>query len=906
MLRTQLQRMKKLLLVAMAVFAMLNMHATIWTITNSGNSFTPSLVTITQGDTVLFQLAGTHNAQEVDLATYNANGSTPITGFQTNFGGGQVTGLTIGTHYYVCSPHAAMGMKGRIVVNAAPVVVVPNVWINELHYDNSGSDSNEGFEIAGPSGTDLSCYKVYLYNGSNGQVYDSLALSGFLPFQACQFGTKWFDIPGSGVLQNGNPDGLAVVYAPQLTGCGMGGVDTVLQFLSYGGTFTATNGRLRFQTSQDIGVTEGSGTLATESMQLTGRGKRYADFTWIADTASTHNALNVGQEFCGNQHFTLLPATISQFENLGQVIVPVFLDSASQNPTQVTIALVSAGTTATVNSDFVFSDTTLTWPVNTSGYIQVPIYLLNDNLYELDEYVKVVLRNPTNNATITADSVMVVTIKDNDPLTGGDCTDLFFSEYVEGTGDNKAIEIYNPTANAINLADYTILKSVNGGAAVSYGLAGSLAGGAVYVLANPNASTAITTQADVLTAFVDFDGNDALALVHLNDTIDVIGVLGNNPGSSFTVGIGSTQNQTIIRNYYRYEGSDVWDTAKTQYSVFAADMFDSLGVHNTAACGTPPPPPPAYLSFEWTSDTVAEGAVDVMFAVRFENPAPVSYTYVIAYDNLLSTAANNIDFNYANQIVTHGQGTFIDTFIIRVYDDALIEQTENVLMRFINLPANVYTTQDSIYNLYITDIDQLNISFLGAGLTFSEADGLVKVKVVISTPADTATEVRVSLAPGSATLGTDFLFTDTTIVFPANSADTQAVYVTIIEDIIDEGNEQVNFNLTNATNGANILISAFTLTIIDNDSTIIGINEIDFDNTVKMYPNPAFNILTIQSETDLNVVTITDLIGNTVIKSEALTAGKNSLDVTALPAGMYVVNVLSDNKALSRKFIKAD
>lgn len=49
-------------------------------------------------------------------------------------------------------------------------VAQPEVWINELHYDNIGVDSNEGFEIAGAAGTDLGNYSVYLYNGSNGQT----------------------------------------------------------------------------------------------------------------------------------------------------------------------------------------------------------------------------------------------------------------------------------------------------------------------------------------------------------------------------------------------------------------------------------------------------------------------------------------------------------------------------------------------------------------------------------------------------------------------------------------------------------------------------------------------------------------------------------------------------------------
>ena len=898
--------MKKLLLIAAAMYCSLQIHATIWVVTNSGNTFSPASITITAGDTVSFQLAGSHNAQEVGVNTYNANGNAPIIGFQTNFGGGLVTGLSVGTHYYVCDPHASMGMKGIINVNPAPTIIVPNVWINELHYDNTGTDSNEGFEIAGPSGTDLSCYKVYYYNGSNGQVYDSISLSGFLPFQACNWGAKWFGNTVS-ALQNGNPDGIALVYAPVATGCGMGGVDTVLQFLSYGGTFTATNGRLRFQTSVDIGITEGSSTQVNESLQLTGRGNRYSDFTWIGDTSNTHDAVNIGQNFCGLQHFTLLPASLTISEGVGQVTIPVFLDTASQFGTQVTVALDAAAGTATQGADFTFSDVILTWPAGTTGNIQVTVPILNDNIYELTETFRLVLRNPTNGASLTADSSIIVSILDNDPLSGGDCTDLYFSEYVAGSGNNKALEIYNPTASTIDLSVYSIQKTTDGGAVSTYGLSGTIAAGDVYVLANPNAVAGITAQADVLNAFIDFDGNDGLALMHLDQTIDVIGELGVNPGTSWAVGTGSTQNHTLIRNFYTYIGTSDWTTAAASYNVFTSDMIDSLGAHHTAPCGTVAPPPPAYIRFKNVVDTVDEANVIVKVVVEINNPTNNTYSYTVGFDAANSTAIANVDFSSANQTYSHGNGVHVDTINLSVIDDALIEQMENVQLRFYNVPANVFPTADSVYNLYIRDNDILTVSFIGAGLAYSEGDGTVPVKVVLSTPTDSVVTVRVTLAAGNATQGSDFVCsTDTIIMFPALSMDTQAVWVTIIDDNIDEANEQINFDMSNATGGATILVQAFTLTIVDNDTTATGIEELGTANGIKLYPNPAVNMLNLQTEADIEHMAISDVLGNIVIQQDAMATGKHSIDVSTLPAGMYMVNIAMGGRVIARKFIKSE
>ena len=88
----------------------------------------------------------------------------------------------------------------------------PTVFINEIHYDNAGADTGEGFEIAGPAGTNLAGWTVVLYNGRASQlnVYATVNLSGTIPNQASGFGTLAFFQPG---IQNGSPDGLALVDA---------------------------------------------------------------------------------------------------------------------------------------------------------------------------------------------------------------------------------------------------------------------------------------------------------------------------------------------------------------------------------------------------------------------------------------------------------------------------------------------------------------------------------------------------------------------------------------------------------------------------------------------------------------------------------------------------------------------
>ncbi|MCC9136104.1 DUF5689 domain-containing protein [Pontibacter silvestris] len=166
--------------------------------------------------------------------------------------------------------------------NPEPATMI--VFINEIHYDNTGTDEGEGVEVAGLAGTDLTGWQLVPYNGNNGAAYSALTLSGTIPDQQSGFGTVFFSISG---LQNGAPDGVALVDAE----------GNVLQFISYEGSFAATNGPAAGLTSTDIGIEEGASSPVGFSLQLTGTGSAYEDFTWVADVAATYNTLNNSQVF---------------------------------------------------------------------------------------------------------------------------------------------------------------------------------------------------------------------------------------------------------------------------------------------------------------------------------------------------------------------------------------------------------------------------------------------------------------------------------------------------------------------------------------------------------------------------------------------------------------------------------
>ena len=108
--------------------------------------------------------------------------------------------------------------------------------------------------------------------------------------------------------------------------------------------------------------------------------------------------------------------------------------------------------------------------------------------------------------------------------------EIFISEYVEGSSNNKAIEIANFTGNSINLNAYTIARDVNSNGA--YGaalqLTGSIPDGNVHVISRGNASAEILAVADQLSSAdaMSFNGDDPVGLFKNGELIDIFGNFG--------------------------------------------------------------------------------------------------------------------------------------------------------------------------------------------------------------------------------------------------------------------------------------------------------------------------------------------------------------------------------------------
>ncbi len=172
--------------------------------------------------------------------------------------------------------------------------------------------------------------------------------------------------------------------------------------------------------------------------------------------------------------------------------------------------------------------------------------------------------------------------------------EIFISEYIEGSSHNKAIELYNPTGVAIDLAagNYQLEFYFNGNTTTTkiIDINGVINADSVYLIAQGSATFLTANGGSVNADLTDplfnwFNGNDAVILKKNGVIIDAIGQIGFDPGSEWGSGLTSTQDNTLRRKSQIVRGDtnpyDAFDPA-LEWEGFATNTFDGLNVHQGA------------------------------------------------------------------------------------------------------------------------------------------------------------------------------------------------------------------------------------------------------------------------------------------------------------------------------------
>jgi DNA/RNA endonuclease G (NUC1) len=232
-------------------------------------TLSPALATINSGGSQLFT-ASAFDADNQQLVDAEYTWSVSPTSTASVNGNGFVTAIQPGDVQVTAT--AANGVAGTATLHVNVTAPLPTTHFSEIHYDNVGEDKDEAIEIEGPAGTNLDGWHIVLYNGNGGAVYNTVDLSGAIPASCGARGVVVTTYPVNGI-QNG-PDAIALVNGT-----------TVVQFLSYEGSFTASDGPAAGMVSTDIGVSENSAPVG-QSLQLLTSG------LWSQPFASTFGACN--------------------------------------------------------------------------------------------------------------------------------------------------------------------------------------------------------------------------------------------------------------------------------------------------------------------------------------------------------------------------------------------------------------------------------------------------------------------------------------------------------------------------------------------------------------------------------------------------------------------------------------
>ena len=184
--------------------------------------------------------------------------------------------------------------------------------------------------------------------------------------------------------------------------------------------------------------------------------------------------------------------------------------------------------------------------------------------------------------------------------SNNEVVNLYFSEYAEGSSNNKYVEIYNASSMSVDLSNYQIKGTNNGTAWGDNGerelsLTGTLASNSVYIISTDAADQSILNKADLSLPYespVHYNGNDAIGIFGKDSSgsftviLDVIGVESSDPGPAGwnVAGVsGATKDHTLVRKASVTKGNTNWEnsagtsSSDSEWEVKDIDDWTSLG-----------------------------------------------------------------------------------------------------------------------------------------------------------------------------------------------------------------------------------------------------------------------------------------------------------------------------------------
>lgn len=300
-------------------------------------------------------------------------------------------------------------------------------------------------------------------------------------------------------------------------------------------------------------------------------------------------------------------------------------------------------------------------------------------------------------ATLVAGTVVGIaaTAAAADPMTDG----LVISEYIEGSSNNKAIEIYNGTGAAVSLAgvEYRLYSNANTSPNSTYDFPDvELADGEVFVVANTN--YALGGDVDGRSGAINFNGNDAFEIVDaagtVIDSFKQAGAAINDAANTTLRRTGFTRD-TDITNAYDIDAS--WES-------FGSNDVSNLGLAPGQTEPPPPPPPP-----EPTSCEIPAAELDLISEVQGDGDGGSLAGTVVTVRGVVTLADTDLDGFWVQEEAADqdadpatSEGIFVFDFRELPVEGQTVTLTDEVSERF-------GQTQLSVPDIDICDVPLVTI-----------------------------------------------------------------------------------------------------------------------------------------------------------------------------------------------------
>ncbi len=487
--------------------------------------------------------------------------------------------------------------------------------------------------------------------------------------------------------------------------------------------------------------------------------------------------------------------------------------------------------------------------------------------------------------------------------------DLLFSEYLEGSSNNKYLEIYNGTGAPVNLSDYKVNLFSNGSTTSTQELlmSGTLNNGDVYVIKN-SAATLYNGTATISNVTF-FNGDDAVALTKIStgNYVDILGRIGEDPGTAWAVGNISMLNKTLIRKATILQGVSTnpasgFPTLGTEWNVDSIDVATNIGSHTMTCPSSTNTITTQTLS---ASNFCKGGIVNVSFQV----------TGSINTNNVYTAELSDVtgSFTNASSIGTLTSSNLSDIIPAVIPANASAGNAYRIRVKA-SAPQTIGS--DNGTNLTITNLPTVNagsdvsiclgksveLKATGAVNYFWEHGADSSATIVIPT------ENTVYIVTGIDANGcskTDSV----TVTVKENPTPiiTEQINSTILESNISVGNQwYINGNMipgeNNQTVDANIYKDGLYYTIVTNPNgcvsdtsnqinMILGsINKTNI-NQLKFYPNPTTGEFIIDTKSMLAGNYQLNVYNNMgqLIQSNTFNTLNNKINLGDAPSGLYQV-----------------